>query len=187
MRNIIGIDPGKTGGVAIIYDHMVETEVHPTPETFKERAELLKAHDGGWETIAFIEQVHSIPGTSAKSNFTFGGEYYSWLAILETLGISFETVTPATWQKVMLEGKPKRPDTKKLNILIKEEPCNSPFIKQKKDLLARHKKAIKEYAYTTAHRLYPSVSFLATDRCSVPHDGMVDALLIAEYGRRTAG
>jgi crossover junction endodeoxyribonuclease RuvC len=33
-------------------------------------------------------------------------------------------------------------------------------------------------------RLFPTVSCLATDRSKVAHAGLVDALLIAEYGRR---
>lgn len=33
-------------------------------------------------------------------------------------------------------------------------------------------------------RMFPHVSLLKSDRCSKPHDGIADALLIAEYGRR---
>lgn len=33
-------------------------------------------------------------------------------------------------------------------------------------------------------RLFPTVSLLKSDRCRTPHDGIADALLIAEYGRR---
>lgn len=35
-----------------------------------------------------------------------------------------------------------------------------------------------------AQELFPDVSLLASDRCKRPHDGLADALLIAEYGRR---
>ncbi len=35
-----------------------------------------------------------------------------------------------------------------------------------------------------AQRLFPSVNFLRTVKCKKPHDGMIDAILIAEYGRR---
>ena len=42
----------------------------------------------------------------------------------------------------------------------------------------------KELALDTARRLWPAESFLATDRSKVPHSGIVDAALIAEYGRR---
>jgi len=32
--------------------------------------------------------------------------------------------------------------------------------------------------------LFPKVNLLMTERSSVPHDGLVDALLMAEYARR---
>ncbi len=35
-----------------------------------------------------------------------------------------------------------------------------------------------------ARRLFPSCSLLATPRSRVPHDGLADALLLAEWGRR---
>jgi hypothetical protein len=42
-------------------------------------------------------------------------------------------------------------------------------------------KAMSELA---CKRLFPDVKFTATDRCTKTHDGMTDATLIAEYGRR---
>ena len=33
-------------------------------------------------------------------------------------------------------------------------------------------------------KLFPNVSLLATERCKKPHDGMAEALLMAEYARR---
>lgn len=40
----------------------------------------------------------------------------------------------------------------------------------------------KARALATARSLFPGRSWLASDRSSVPHDGMVDAALIATYG-----
>jgi hypothetical protein len=42
----------------------------------------------------------------------------------------------------------------------------------------------KERALETAQRLWPGTDWRATDRCRLPHDGLIDAALIAEYGRR---
>jgi hypothetical protein len=42
----------------------------------------------------------------------------------------------------------------------------------------------KAAALMAATRLWPCDSWLASPRCRVPHDGMVDAALIAEYARR---
>lgn len=58
--------------------------------------------------------------------------------------------------------------------------------------LVRPQKWKKEFSCTSdkntsvsvARRLFPSVSLLATPRCKKPHDGMAEALLMAEYARR---
>jgi crossover junction endodeoxyribonuclease RuvC len=42
----------------------------------------------------------------------------------------------------------------------------------------------KDAAIAWCNRAYPQVSLLATERCRVPHDGMADALCIAEFARR---
>lgn len=42
----------------------------------------------------------------------------------------------------------------------------------------------KDKSLQAARRLFPTANFLPTGKCRKPHDGMVDALLIAEYGRR---
>lgn len=42
----------------------------------------------------------------------------------------------------------------------------------------------KPRALAAVRQLWPDESFLASDRCRVPHDGLIDAALIAEYGRR---
>lgn len=42
----------------------------------------------------------------------------------------------------------------------------------------------KALSLIVCQRLFPSLSLKASDRCSKAHDGMTDALCIAEYGRR---
>jgi len=42
----------------------------------------------------------------------------------------------------------------------------------------------KARALIAAQRLFPNVDLRATERCRKPHSGKVDALLLAEYGRR---
>jgi crossover junction endodeoxyribonuclease RuvC len=42
----------------------------------------------------------------------------------------------------------------------------------------------KNTSIEVCKRLFPDVNLKATDRCRKPHDGMAEALLIAEYGRR---
>ena len=42
----------------------------------------------------------------------------------------------------------------------------------------------KNTSIEVCKRLFPNVSLKATERCKKDHDGMAEALLIAEYGRR---
>ena len=46
--------------------------------------------------------------------------------------------------------------------------------------------ADKKTSIRKAQDLFPHVSLLPTPRCRVPSDGLAEALLIAEYGRRSA-
>ncbi len=41
--------------------------------------------------------------------------------------------------------------------------------------------------YLVASRLWPSAEWRSSDKARKPHSGLVDAALIAEYGRRRAG
>lgn len=43
----------------------------------------------------------------------------------------------------------------------------------------------KKKSLIAVGRLFPGIDLRGTEKSRVPHDGMVDALLIAEYGRRT--
>ena len=45
----------------------------------------------------------------------------------------------------------------------------------------------KERSRLVASRLFPDLDLRESSRCRVPHDGMIDALLIAEYGIRKMG
>jgi len=42
----------------------------------------------------------------------------------------------------------------------------------------------KERSLVVLNRMYPKVDLRVTERSKKPHDGLLDALLIAEYGRR---
>lgn len=44
----------------------------------------------------------------------------------------------------------------------------------------------KPAALSLARNIWPDETFLKTERCSVPHDGMIDAALISEWARRNS-
>jgi crossover junction endodeoxyribonuclease RuvC len=57
----------------------------------------------------------------------------------------------------------------------------------KKLMLQGLDKSDKKSSILRATQLLPGFSFLATERSTVPHDGMAESYLIAEYGRRQHG
>jgi len=52
-----------------------------------------------------------------------------------------------------------------------------------KPMLSAAKGETKPAALTKARSLWPAENWLATTKCKKPHEGMIDAALIAEYGR----
>lgn len=55
-----------------------------------------------------------------------------------------------------------------------------------RDMLIPGKGDTKQRALVTAQRLWPGRDWRASERCRKPHEGIVDAALIAEWGRRRA-
>ena len=49
------------------------------------------------QPIAIIEAVHSMPGNSGRSMFTFGTNYGIWLGLLAAYPIPYRQVTPSKW------------------------------------------------------------------------------------------
>jgi Holliday junction resolvasome RuvABC endonuclease subunit len=98
--SIIGIDPGVSGGMAF---SIVGKHIETFPFEKATEADVVdwikyREYDG---THAFIERVSSSPQMGVVSAFTFGKSYGFLRGILTGLGIPYEEVTPATWQKAM--------------------------------------------------------------------------------------
>lgn len=159
MRYSIGIDIGKSGGIAVL--DMVDGDVtlYPIPilgkdiDIAKVRT-ILEPYKA--DCMVGIELVHAIFGSAAKSTFEFGFVAGVIETVVVCLGMKYVKVQPKIWQKECWEG---------VNIVKK--------VNGKTDT-----KAMSLVAVT---RLYPDVCLLETPRCKNPHDGLVDALLIAHY------
>lgn len=143
----IGIDPGQTGGIAVLPSGF--TEVMPDIWEFKRimefQADFENAH-------VYIERAQSFPKQGVSSSFNYGRHFGELLGILIAFGIPHTLVPPATWTRVIHAGT-KGGDPK-----------------------ARTLEAVR--------RLFPNKNLCATARSTKPHMGIVDALAIAEYGRR---
>jgi crossover junction endodeoxyribonuclease RuvC len=154
----IGIDPGKSGGIAII-DNMTD-EIFVTPMIIAGKDIDIPAvvdwiiHNSGFpdgKTIACIEKVHAMPGQGVTSMFKFGFVTGVMHGIISTLAIPLYLVTPQAWKKKILIGTAKD----------------------------------KDAAIDYCRRVYPDVNLLATERSRKSHDGMADALCIARYAQET--
>ena len=100
-RIIIGIDPGASGGVAVLEGPNVET--HNMPETYPDIYNLFVDicqdyldHD----VLAIMEDVgHGMPGQSSKATAVFARHNGHLEMALYALGIRTVKVTPQKWQK----------------------------------------------------------------------------------------
>ena len=108
---ICGIDPGANGAIAILDsknpDSVALLDLKKT--TINNIHNWLHSQLRFRGSEIWIEDIHSMYGMSAKSNFSFGRNLGSILAITELLkGIPPKTVTPKVWQKyvgVTAKGK----------------------------------------------------------------------------------
>lgn len=153
----VGIDPGLTGAVAVIYEDG-KILLYDTPTTElkinnKKKQEYLPSEMANilrdcslTECQVFIERVSARPDQGVVSMFGFGKGYGIWIGILATLEIPYTLVTPQAWKKEIMKGT-----------------------------------SDKDAARLRAHQLFPQ----AVDRLNRKKDiGRADSLLLAEYGRR---
>ncbi len=161
----LGIDPGMSGGFAVVNERGEFVDSFPTPVVGKSLdipAILLWVHTyhdpqySGYKIMsAVLEQVGAFPGQGVSSMFKFGRVYGIAEGILAALEIPYTLVTPQAWTKRMhvgVEGAGLEPKVKS-NVAVK--------------------------------RLFPKANLHLTPRSKKPHDGVVDAILMAEYCRRT--
>jgi hypothetical protein len=129
MKVTIGIDPGKSGAVAIISIGSVYAVPFGDDSialTIKEAVELYDIQDDN--VFCYIESVHAFPGQGVSSAFAFGRAFGEALGALDSLGVPYKLVSPQAWQKTL------------------------PDMPKKKDGAAEHKRALKQ----EAQRRFPS-------------------------------
>ena len=108
MRMIIGIDPGKGGGIAAkvgrsIYVRKLDGEL----EELSNWISGLKYYFENAEPIAYIEDVPKFVGRNipSSSGFVLGKSYGELLGVLTAFGIRPNKVRPQAWQKAVEAGK----------------------------------------------------------------------------------
>lgn len=181
---VAGIDPGATGGIAIINPDGIAM-AWPCPKTEADLAQLFReCIQPASITFCLIERVHAIPaeyakdaagkpiydakgkpvrksGVSSVAMMSFGRQVGVLIGLLLAHEIPFEEMDPKTWQKALgippRRRKPRKP---------------KPFIQYPSE---ESKSEWKNRLKAKAQALFPGLDItLAT----------ADALLIAEVARR---
>lgn len=96
---IIGIDPGKEGGICILNTINKGISVRKMPATPKELLVLLQTYSKIGNVLCVMEKVQGLPRMGGSAMFNFGkGFGYLEMALLATQ-IKTITVIPQKWQK----------------------------------------------------------------------------------------
>lgn len=161
----IGIDPGLTGGIAVL-----DSESRPlyvgaftpdlgefNPYRFADTLTNIRLASPvsilpSTCMVVGLEKVHAMPGQGVSSMFTFGTVYGKIQGVLAAKHIPYQLVTPQAWTKVMLAGEDKAEKKNRAKLVVK--------------------------------KLWPDLPLHATARSRTMHSGMADAILIAEFMRR---
>lgn len=100
MISVLGIDPGSSGGFAIVSDNGAAT-CWPMPDTERDVWESIRHAVGEYDVrMAFIELVRSTPQMGVSSAFTFGRNLGMLRMALVAREVAFQEVSPAKWQRM---------------------------------------------------------------------------------------
>jgi Holliday junction resolvasome RuvABC endonuclease subunit len=100
-KYILGIDPGLSGGIALISIDNPYTDYFTYSRTTMTEKDVIDEISSSCFIIekAYLEKVHSMPRDGSASAFKFGKDYGMYLGILMTAKIPFQEVTPQVWQR----------------------------------------------------------------------------------------
>lgn len=154
----IGVDIGLKGGIAIMYpDGLIEKAKMPVIGKIIDVPSLFNILNKPNATIVF-EDLGVIFGSSKATAFSMGYQ----IGVVEALSVAIQTpyhkIKARVWQKEMFQGVP--------------------------ELKKSGKRDTKGMALVACQRIYPGMDLRLTARSINPHDGLVDAVLIAEYAKR---
>ena len=164
MTVYVGIDNGLTGGIAVLESASMELTLFRMPSTTaskkKDRVDGVGIAD--LINVQYLKKARFLvekPSGSkqASSARSMADSFARIETVLELLHIEYQTIRAQDWQ---------------------------PEFWTKPDSLQGEEWDTKIAARLAVEKIWPDQSFLPTPRHSVPHDGLVDAALIAEYARR---
>ncbi|MFL2883507.1 MAG: crossover junction endodeoxyribonuclease [Pelagibacteraceae bacterium] len=106
----IGIDPGLSGGIAILKDGKIKKlfDMPVMSEGKKNKRQINSAHlvqlikeniNENEETSVVVERVNAMPGQGVTSMFNFGQTFGAIKGICAALSLPIYFVRPAKWKK----------------------------------------------------------------------------------------
>ncbi len=109
MKFFLGIDPGQSGGWAVLDGGGMYIE----GALYEEGAFLPSVNTidpFGPFSLACLEKVHSFPGQGVASTFKFGTNFGWWQGVLDAFTIPYELITPQRWMKAVLDSGDRSPE-----------------------------------------------------------------------------
>jgi len=167
----ISIDPGAKGAIVVTNgEKMIRKEMMPLKKDrtidsgrlFDMFRQELDAMSMVSDIKICIEEVHSLYGMSAKSNFNFGRNFQAPISVLDSLECEWEFVKAKEWQKEVFGD---------MEIILNK----------------KGKKDTKAMSIKRAMELYPEADLTPTERAKKPSDGIADALCMCEFIKRKYG
>lgn len=100
---IIGIDPGKTGGIAWGATDWIQPHVQKMPTTAHDLAELIiEITDNDYATVkCYLEKVGPMPKQGVTSVWTFGRGVGQIEGVLAGLRVPYDYVAAGVWQALL--------------------------------------------------------------------------------------
>ena len=134
-KTIIGIDPGKSGAVAILTPEQIV--FHDCPNLMlggKQAPDPLGMVDllrGYPNAFIALERVGAMPGQGVVSTFSFGTNYGIWLGAVAALKLPYELISPNVWKKAI--GVPVGEKQGAIAIALRLFPQCAQDLRRKKD------------------------------------------------------
>lgn len=166
----IGVDNGISGGLVAISDH---------DGSYIDGAEMPVMKIGGMNAIdarKVVQWLWSISGQQPRKIISITieacPEHANQSSIMRSMAMSFGILYGAISSSLT---------SPRIAVVRSGNPKDS----WQKIMLPGYKKGdTKPMARKLAKQLWPEETFLASPLCKVPHDGLIDAALIAEFSRR---
>jgi hypothetical protein len=161
-KKYIGVDIGKSGAIVVIDGSVITSFPMPMIGTEVDYAflkDIIENASQHKNAHLVFEKLGVIFGTSKATAFSMGHQSGALEMLAISLGLPYTKVPAKQWQKEMFQGV--------------EEITK----------VGKSARDTKAMALIAAKRIFPDVKY-TFGKGTKPNDGLVDALLMAEYARR---